>query len=219
VSVEVVVLAVANALRPTSLAAVYALVSARRSRRLLVAFVVAGATFSVVTGILVVAVIHGAHIRHGKSTFDAIVDLVGGVAALGFAAGLAQGRMQRRPREQPAEPSRLARTLRDPSPSVAAAAGVATHLPGLFYLVGLNAISAQDPGLGEGIVAVLVFNALWWSIPLASLALLLTRPASARRTLGVVNAWARRNNRAIVVVVFATAGVYLTVQGLVNLLG
>jgi hypothetical protein len=85
--------------------------------------------------------------------------------------------------------------------------------------VGLNAISAQDPGLGEGIVAVLVFNALWWSIPLASLALLLTRPASARKTLGAVNAWARRNNRAIVVVLFATAGVYLTVQGLVNLLG
>jgi NhaP-type Na+/H+ or K+/H+ antiporter len=156
VSVEVVVLAVANALRPTSLAAVYALVSTPRSRRLLIAFVLAGATFSVVTGILVVAVIHGAHIRHGKSTFDAIVELTGGIAALGFAAGLAQGRVPRRPPEQPGKASRVARTLRDPSTSFAAAAGIATHLPGLFYLVGLNAISARDPGLGEGILAVLV---------------------------------------------------------------
>jgi Sap, sulfolipid-1-addressing protein len=217
-SVEVVVLAVANALRPTSLAAVYALLSTRQPRRLLIAFILVGATFSVATGVLVVEIIHGAQIRHGKSTFDAIVELTAGVAALGFAAGLAQGRMQRRPREQPAEPSRLARSLRDPPARVAAAAGIATHLPGLFYLVGLNAISAQDPGLGEGITAVLVFNAIWWAGPVGTLVFFLMRPDSARAILAAANAWARTNNRAIGVVVFAAAGVYLTLQGLVNLL-
>jgi Sap, sulfolipid-1-addressing protein len=220
VSVEVIVLGVANALRPTSFAAVYALLSTTRPRRLLIAFIVAGAGFSVATGILVVGVIHGAHLRHGRSTFDGIVELIAGVAALGFAAGLAQGRMPRQPRKQPADdPSRLVRSLRNPSTAVAAAAGIATHLPGLFYLVGLDAISAQDPGIVEGITAVLVFNAIWWAGPVGSLAFFLMRPDSARETLAAVNAWARRNNRAILVAVFAAAGVYLTVQGLVTLLG
>jgi hypothetical protein len=219
VSVEVVVLAVANALRPTSLAAVYALLSTKEPRRLLGAFIVAGVAFSVAAGIVVVVVINGAQIRHGRSSFDGIVDLVAGVATLGFAAGLAQGRMQRPRRAEPARPTRLSRRLRNPSLAVAAAAGVATHLPGLFYLVGLNAIVAQDPGIVGGITAVLVFNALWWAGPIGSLALFVFKPDSTKRTLAAVNDWARRNNRAILVVVFAAAGVYLTLQGLATLVG
>ncbi len=48
------ILAVANALRPTSLAAVYALLATKEPRRLLTAFILAGFAFSVGTGILVV---------------------------------------------------------------------------------------------------------------------------------------------------------------------
>jgi hypothetical protein len=143
---RIIVLGVANALRPTSLACVYALLATREPRGLLMAFVLAGLAFSLATGVIVVSLIHGADIRHGTSTFDAIVNLLAGVAALGFAAGLAQGRLQRSPRpETVREQSRIAKRLRDPSLGVAAGAGVATHLPGLLYLVGLNQISADAP--------------------------------------------------------------------------
>jgi hypothetical protein len=130
VNLEIVVLAAANALRPTGLAAVYALLGAHEPRRLLTAYLVAGFAFSVATGVLVVSIIHGAQLRHGTSTFDAIVNLLAGVAALGFAAGLARGRMQRRPRERAnrgeTAPSRM---LRQPSIKVAALAGVARTSP------------------------------------------------------------------------------------------
>ena len=59
----------------------------------------------------------------------------------------------------------MAANVRNPSLRVAAAAGVATHLPGLLYLLGLNAIADGDPPLVEGLLAVLVFDAIWLAIP------------------------------------------------------
>jgi hypothetical protein len=220
VNVETIILAVANALRPTSLAAVYALLGTSAPRRFLTAFLVAGFAFSTTVGLIVVTIIHGADLRHGSSTFDAIVNLLAGVAALGFAAGLAQGRMQRSPRaEADRGESALARRLRDPSLGIAAGAGVATHLPGLLYLVGLNQISAEAPPLPRAIVDVTIFNAIWWSIPAASLGLFLLRPEAARGRLAAIEAWARSHNRQILVVLFAAVGGYLTVRGAVNLFG
>ena len=108
---------------------------------------------------------------------------------------------------------------RDPSLKVAAAAGVTTHLPGLFYLVALNAISAEDPSIVRGVIQVVVFNALWWSLPIASLLLSVARPERTRAALGEVNAWARRNQQTIMVALFAAVGLYLMTRGAVELLG
>ena len=47
--------------------------------------------------------------------------------------------------------------------------GVATHLPGLLYLLGLNEIARGDPPLVEGLLAVLVFDAIWLTIPFCAL--------------------------------------------------
>ncbi len=219
-NIEIIILALANALRPTSLAAVYALLATKEPRRLLTAFILAGVGFSMATGILVAGLIHGAHIRHGTSTFDAIVNLVAGVAALGLALGVALGRVQRRSREQAERgESVLSRRLRNPSLAVAAAAGIATHLPGLLYLVGLNQISAEGPQLGVAIVDVTVFNAIWWSIPIASLLFFLMRPAATRDGLGAANVWTRNHDRVIVAALSAAVGIYLTARGAVNLLG
>jgi hypothetical protein len=222
VSIELLILAIANALRPTGLAAIYALMATRDAPRLLTAFVLAGFAFSVGTGILVVSIIHGADIRHGTSTFDALVNVLAGVAAIGFAAGLAQGRIQRRPGSEtraPREQSRISKRLRDPSIGVAAGAGVATHLPGLLYLVGLNQISAEAPPLGSAIVDVTVFNAIWWSIPIASLVFFLMRPAATRDALARIDRWTRSHDRAILAALFGAVGAYLSVRGAADLLG
>jgi Sap-like sulfolipid-1-addressing protein len=219
-SLELVLLGVLNALRPTSLAIVYALLSAAQPRRLMVAFICAGVAFSLATGIGIVLVIHGAELRHGTSTFDGLVNLIGGVAALGFAAGLAQGRTPRRPSERrSSSPSRIMRALRQPSAAVAAGAGIATHLPGLLYLVALNQISAPDPSAGSGIAQVLGFNAIWWSIPVASLAFFLLRPDRTRDAIAAVNSWVRNHDRQIVIALFFVAGIYLTVKGAIDLAG
>ena len=96
--------------------------------------------------------LHGVRVETGKSTVYSLVALIGGVAALGFAAGMAAGRMPspgsriRRERVTPAGERDLIARLRHPSLGLAIGAGVLTHLPGLFYLLGLNAIADLRPG-------------------------------------------------------------------------
>ena len=166
-----------------------------------------------------VAAVNGAEIRHGRGTFDGILELVAGTAALGFAAGLHSGRVQRRPRREPSpEPSQIARRLRDPHVAVAATAGIATHLPGLFYIVALNSILAEHDGEALQIVAVTVFNAIWWSTPVATLVLFILSPHGTRDLLARVNAWARRHQRPILTGIFAGVGAYLVVKGTAELL-
>lgn len=215
-NLDVLVLGAANALRPTALAVTYGLLSAGRSWRLLAAYVAAGLSFSLATGILVVAVLHGAEIRSGAGTVDDVVELLAGVGALGFGAGLTVGRLQL-PQRSDSDPSWVMRHLRNPSPRVAAIAGVTTHLPGLFYLVALNAISAEDPAFLAGIFQVAVFNALWWSLPVASLGFFLLRPEQTRAMLGEVNDWVRRNQQAILAALFVAVGLYLTAKGAAGL--
>ena len=67
---------------------------------------------------------------------------------IGFAAGSWSGHVHRlRHRSHAERPGRIVAMLRRPTLKVAAAAGAATHLPGLFYLVALNAIAAGSPRL------------------------------------------------------------------------
>ena len=83
-SPEVIVLALANAVRPTAFAAVYALLSAPRPRRPLFAFTASGFAFSAALGILIVSALHGVRVETGQSTVYSLVALAGGVAALGL---------------------------------------------------------------------------------------------------------------------------------------
>src|SRR5215211_3752862 len=140
-TLEVLLLGLFSGLRPgTSLAAVLALLKTSRPQRPLLFFIAAGFASSWAIGLLVVGVFHGAHVALGGSTFTAVLDVAFGAAALGFAVGLQWGWVEARSllsssRAAPGTASGLGRRLRDPSARVAAAAGVATHLPGLVYLI------------------------------------------------------------------------------------
>ena len=199
-SFETLVLAVASALRPTQLAAVYALLGTPRPRRLLTAYIVAGLAFSLAVGTLVVVLVHGTELRQGgdRGVFDGVLELVAGSALIGFAVGLYSGRVQRRSRREPnSEGSAISRRLRDPSMTVAATAGIATHLPGLLYLVGLNSILAEPYSISHQILVVIVFNAIWWILPVASLVLFIIDPHGTRARIARVNTWARERQRGL----------------------
>jgi hypothetical protein len=215
-----IALAVFNAGRPAGIAAVYALLQAPRPQRLLAAYVCVGATWSAGVGILLVSVLHGANVGGGDSTVNDMVDLLGGVALLGFAAGLASGRLgSPHETEPPGEPSALERRLRRPSLPIAAVAGILTHLPGLFYLLGLNAILEQDPGFVTGVVSVLVFNAIWFSLPIAALVMSARSPERTRERVGRLTRWGRRHGRSIVTALSFVVGAYFTAKGAIELIG
>jgi hypothetical protein len=224
VNLEALVLGLFSGLRPgTSLAAVLTLLKTPEPRRPLLFFTAAGFASSWATGMLVVAVFHGANVAVGGSTFTAVLDIAFGAAALGFAAGLQRGWVQptRRGSSSPrptGPPSRLRRRLRNPSAGVAAATGVATHLPGLIYLVALNAISSERPGLVDAGVQVAIYDALWFLVPLASLVLVVVRPGAALAYLDAATAWGRRHEDAILVVGSLVLGAYLVAKGTASLL-
>jgi hypothetical protein len=104
--------------------------------------------------------------------------------------------------------------LRSPSAATAATAGVATHVPGLIYLVALNAIAAEDPSPAAAFTQVAIYNLLWFVIPLGALALVLRSPATATAFLDRLTAWARSHQDRLLVGLFAALGVYLTTKGL-----
>jgi Sap, sulfolipid-1-addressing protein len=217
-NVDVVVLALASAPRPAGIAALYALISASPPRHVLVAYLVAGLTFSVGVGVLVVAIFHGAGIDYRGTDVYSATQLLGGLAALAFAVGVGSGRRQPLARDVGAgEESAVIRRLRNPSVITALVAGVATHLPGLFYLVALNAIVAERRSVVAGVLEVLLFNAIWFGAAIASVVIFLIRPGVARRALARVNGWARNHARSTTVVVFAVAGCYLTIRGVTSL--
>jgi hypothetical protein len=223
-NIEALVLGLFSGLRPgTSLAAVLALLRAPEPRRPLLFFVAAGFAWSWAIGLLVVAVFHGANVAVGGSSFTAILDVAFGAAALGFAAGLQQGWVQprRRRRSSPPVPgtdSRFVGRLRNPSARVAAAAGVGTHLPGLVYLAALNAIASDRPGVVDAGLRVAIYDALWFLVPLASLALVVVRPGAALIYLEDATAWVRRHEHAVLVAGLFVLGGYLVAKGTASLL-
>jgi hypothetical protein len=223
-SIETLALGLISGLRPaTSQAAVVALLKTPDPRRTLLAFLVAGATWTVGVGLLLVLVLHGGRENLGGSNFTAVVDLVAGVAALGFAFGYRSGRLSVRRPERHKEPAsrrngRLARALRSPSIATAAAAGVATHIPGLIYIVALNAIAAEGPSPASATIQVLIYNALWFAVPIAALALAILRPGRAPVYIELGAGWGRRHEQGLVFATMFLLGAYLTIKGAVQLL-
>ena len=223
-SLEAIVLGLFSGLRPgTSLAAVLALLRTPRPKRVLLFFTAAGFASAWAIGLVVIGVFHGADVAVGESTFTAVLDVAFGAAALGFAVGLQRGWVQpgRRRSASPSESaasSRFGRRLRDPSVGVAAAAGVGTHLPGLVYLVALNAIAAGRPAPLDAALQVAIYDALWFLVPIASLVLAVVRPSAAVAYLDAATAWVRRHEHTIAVTGSFVLGAYLVVKGAAGLL-
>jgi hypothetical protein len=218
VNLEAIVLAIGSGARPAGLAAVYTLMARNHPRRLLLAYIAAGFVFSAGLGIIVVVAFSNADLDP-PPVLSGIFDLVVGAAALGFAAGVLAGRSLNRSPDDPSGADNWAlRKLRNPTPGSAALVGVATHLPGLFYLLALNSIIARDQGVVADVWHVLAYNGIWYGVSVAAVFYLLIRPSAAARELfGRLNSFVRAHQRPIIVAIFGIVGTYLVVHGIQEL--
>lgn len=217
-SIEALVLALSAIVRPTSVAAVYAMLSTRHPQRLLLAYLLAGLTFSLAIGILVVALLRGLTSVSPSSATRPTLDIALGVASIGYAVATLLGWLPRRKAEASSDSTTwVRRRLQNLSPSGAGAAGVLTHLPGLVYLVALNAIAASTTVIVVGLAQVIIYNAIWFSLPIAALVLSVYRPAVSRSALEELSSWARQNRKLLVVLFFGGLGAYLIVTGVMHL--
>ena len=223
-SPEALVLGLVSAVRAVPLAIVYAVLLTESPRRLLSAYLLAGAAISVVVGVLVVTAF-GASTRSSEHTAGRlIVDLVLGVVAIVWAAARATGRLPR-PRRRPDRerssvlPDALATRLRSPTPTAMAGAGLVTNLPGLYYIAALVAVLQTHPSAVGGIAQVLVYNLLRFAVPAAVLVLVIVRPDRTLELVRAVHAWGRRHATVLLVLVVGGVGIYLTGKALLGLLG
>lgn len=217
-SIDVLVLALSSVIRPTSAAAVIAMLSARHPHRLLVAYVVAGLAFTLAVGLLVVLLSQSLDQEEAQAAGRPVLDIVLGVAAVGYATAVWVGWLPRQRERNPRAASEWMRLrLQGLSPSGAAAAGVLTHLPGLVYLAALNAIVVSTTGTLDSLLQIAVYNAIWFSLAIGALVVAVYRPSLAREWLDRLTSSARRHRRVIIVVFFGAVGSYLLISGVLGL--
>ena len=106
VSPEALVLALSTVIRPTTAAAVFAMLAAARPERLLLAYILTGFAFSAGIGVVVVILLNGWTGPETRDEVRAVIGIVLGAVSLGYAAGLLSGGVQ-----QPVPDARRARGL------------------------------------------------------------------------------------------------------------
>ena len=223
-SPEVLVLALSTVIRPTSTAAVFAMLAAARPTRLLLAYIISGAAFSCGFGVVVIILLSGWTRPAAQDEVRAVIGIVVGAVSLGYAAGLLSGRVRQPAGDAdgsnltPDAGSWLGRWLADLSVPRAAVAGVLTHLPGLFYIAALNAITNSTSSIVDQIFQVAVYNGFWFALPTAALILATRRPVELQDFLRRVTGWVSHREREILVTAFGLLGTYLIVKGVVELL-
>jgi len=219
VTLEIIALALATTIRPTSLAAVYALLASDVPRRLMGAYVAAGLVFTIAVGMLIVGAFDGIDLGAGSGRTKAIAQLAGGIVVLAFAVGVLTGRVGGKRGEDAVRPGGRWNDLlhRRLTLRTAALAGPLTHVPGLFYLVALNLIVAHNTSPLAGLAELVVYNVIWFAIPIAALAVCFVRPAAARDAVQAIQDWTRRHARTIVLVVAFVVGAVLVLRGVLGL--
>jgi hypothetical protein len=216
---QVILLALANSIRPTSLAAVYALLSTDAPRRLMAVYVAVGLAFTVAFGLLAIFVLGDIEVSGGTYRARGIAEIVGGALVLAFAACVLTGRVGGVSSDDAPDPTRRRNKLHPPrlTARIAALAGPVTHIPGIFYLIALNIIVAYPVKSPRRLLAVLAYNSIWFAIPLCALAVCIVAPERARDAVAVLQRWTRHHLRTILLVVSFGLGGALVVKGVLTI--
>ena len=220
VLIEIIVLALATTIRPTSMAAVLALLSVNEPRRLMTVYVLVGLAFTVAFGLVVVFVVTGTftgvQIKAGTDRTSATAEILAGLVLLGL--GIYISRRPMRPNqadEVVRTPGRWAKLReRHLTPRTAALAGPATHIPGVFYLVALSLIVASEGSAVSAVADVVIYNAVWYAVSILALAICIVNPAAARSGVEVIEAWTTAHMRELVLVVSFVLGAVLMIRGI-----
>lgn len=217
---DVILLALGNMVRPTSLAAIYTLLSGPEPRRMMIAYVISGLVVTVGFGTLVLLAFDGISIHHGGSTARGIAQLGGGAVVLIFGRLVWAGRIGLPSSSDAPDVPRGWRRILDGRLTIKTAllAGPLTHVPGIFYLAALNIIAAHKLGAADEVLEVLLYNAIWFALPIGALAICIVRPSTARDGIAAINTWAREHARGILVSISVVVGVVLLVRGAITLL-
>jgi hypothetical protein len=212
---QALALALAASIYPPAVLAIIALGRGSQVRSRVLAFVLAAACVTYVVGTLVLFLLDDVGATGPRHlTPSAALDLGFGVLLLGLAIRL---RRKREP-AKPKGPSKIEHYLQ--SRRLAFVLGITLYvLPSPIYIAAVKEISDASLSTGDKLLALLATVAVMlWLIELPTLALLLV-PTQASSRLEQINSWFTRHGRSLAVLACLGAGAYLTIKGLVNLIG
>lgn len=221
--IEIILLALATTIRPTSMAAVLALLSVNEPRRLMSVYVLVGLAFTVAFGLVVVFVFawtsSGVQIHAGTDRTNGTAEILGGLVLIGLGVYISQRRMRPSQTDQIVRPPGRWAKLRERhlTPRTAALAGPATHIPGVFYVVALSLIVANERSPVYALLDVLIYNAVWFAVAILALAICIVDPAAARSAVGRIEDWTKLHTRGLVLIVSFVLGTGLIVRGILAL--
>jgi hypothetical protein len=211
-----ILLGLATAVRPTSLAAVCALLASSSPRRVLTAYVAAGAAFTITFGLLVIFAFQGVGVHHSDEHSLAVAEILVGCIFLGLGLLLLTGKIGEGDfGDGPPTPNRWLTLLNNRvTTRTAAIAGPVTHLPGICYVLALNLIISHQLRLHTRLLSLLVYNAIWFCVPVIALTICFVNPTLASDAIGAVEQWARSHRRAILLSATFGIGSALLIDGL-----
>jgi len=165
---------------------------------------------------VVVLVFGGIALQSGSSRTRAIGEIAAGILCLVLGTALAIGR---EPLLRNANASGGANRIRGGlqghriTTRTAALAGPATHIPGLLYLLALDLIISQEPGIGGELVQIAIYNAVWFALPILVLAACIFEPSAARAGVQRLERSLGAHAKSIVIIVAYAVGSWLLISG------
>jgi hypothetical protein len=216
-------LAFAAAINPSLLAVDLVLVVNRRPRLMFGYVLIGGLSMAIAVGLVYLLVVHpdvvpstgglgaGAHLALG------LVFLI--LAALLF-SGKLHGRQRKPKAAKPQDKiSWTQRALGQPRPWLAVLVGVLLGTPGALYLAALHGLARGNPTTAAEVIDVVLFAIIEFALLIIPLALLVFRPEGPAALVRGMQDWLARHGRRVGAYASLTAGAYLTIDAIVNLVG
>ena len=89
--------------------------------------------------------------------------------------------------------------------------------PNRFYLIALNVIATHHPSILGGLVEVLIYNVVWFALPIGALAICVIDPPAARRAVDELRMWTLSHTHTLLLAVSLVAGAALVIRGLITI--
>ena len=78
-------------------------------------------------------------------------------------------------------------------------------------------IAAHQPSIPGGLVEVLIYNVVWFALPIGALAICVIDPPAARRAVDALRMWTLSHTHTLLLIVSLVAGAGLVIRGLMTI--
>jgi hypothetical protein len=211
-------LAFLAALTPTAVLVAAVFLGSASPRRTSLFYLTGAVVMSVVMGVIVIIALHVGHLNlphHRTPRYGVRLGL--GVVAL--AAGLVMARRKPKPPASKKKPGLMSRLIARPSPLTAFVTGLLIFAPSVSFIASVQVIATariSDAAVAGALALIVAIDVLGVWVPYG---FYVVAPDLTTRKLKAFDAWLTEHKRVLLVGGLVTAGMILTLNGILGLAG